>query len=405
MPSFILPLVMVLVPLVGLASLHLFLPVMAPLLTEASGVEPTAFGLVAGAVGLGSIWFYTANHSITPALGPVRTLQVGVVLVAIGAALIMSANFPLVLIGATMLGFGYATTTPAGSQIMANHAPKEYWSTLFSLRQAGVPLGGMIAGAVGGWLVAQFGWRMALVAIVLIGIASSLPLLWAPRDYNEPNGLRPLRLANVVDPTNLRRPFQAIALAPGLTRLALACIGFAMMQSATFSFFVIYLHDGLGYGLALAGTLFAVLQAASVMGRVAFGVVADRIGSPRLVLIGLSLGSATAALLLAGLGPGLGTPVLVMAALFVGISVATWNGLYLGEAARLSPPNSVSETAAGTTFFVFLVYTVTPPIFGFLINRYGYSSAFLMSAAGAAFSCIVLLLGGRAEPVPRRDKA
>ena len=73
MPSFLAPLLVVLLPLVGVASLHLFLPVVAPPLMAAAGLEPAAYGLVAGAAGLGSIWFYMSNHGMTPALGPVRT--------------------------------------------------------------------------------------------------------------------------------------------------------------------------------------------------------------------------------------------------------------------------------------------------------------------------------------------
>src|SRR5690606_27575794 len=178
---------------------------------------------------------------------------------------------------------------------------------------------------------------------------------------------------------------------PGLIRLAVACTGFSVVQSACFSFFVIYLHAGLGYGLALAGTLFAVLQAASVVGRIVLGFLADRIGSPRPVLTVLAACSSASSLLLAALGPDHGPMLLFMVAALTGASVATWNGLYLAEVARLAPGDSVGEATAGTTFFVFLTYTVTPPLFGILINALGYGCAFIAAAGGAAGSVVVLL--------------
>jgi MFS family permease len=393
MPSFLTPLLVVLVPLVGVSSLQLFLPVVAPLMMEAAGLEATAYGWIAGAAGLGSIWLYMSNHGYTPALGPLRALQIGALIAFSGAVLIMTASVPVMVLGAVLLGFGYSTSTPAGSQIIADHTPKPKWSMIFSLRQAGVPLGGVIAGGVGGWLIGQFGWRPAFMRIALTGLVLAFPLVLAPRHYNTSRPLKQFRMAALFAPSNLQRPFRALTLAPGLIRLAVVCVGLAMVQSACFSFFVIYLHAGLGYGLTLSGALFAALQGASVLGRIVFGVVADRAGSPRPVLLVLAACSSASALMLAALGPGHGTMYLFVVALIVGLSVATWNGLYLAEAASLAPPDSVSEVTAGTTFFVFLTYTVTPPLFGMLISSFGYESAFVAAAFGAAMSGVVLFLG------------
>ncbi len=393
MSQFLTPLLVVLVPLVGVSSLHLFLPVVAPLMMEAAGVEATAYGWIAGATGLGSIWLYMSNHGYTPALGPLRALRAGSLIAVTGAALVMTAILPLMVTGAVLLGFGYSASTPAGSQIIADNTPKQKWSIIFSLRQAGVPLGGVIAGGVGGWLIGQLGWRSAFVLIALSALLLAFPLLIAPRRYNTVRPLKAFRVAAFFAPSNLQRPFRALTLAPGLVRLAVACVGLATVQSAYFSFFVIYLHAGLGYGLALAGALFATLQGASVIGRIVFGLVADRIGSPRPVLMVLAACSSASALMLAALGPGHGTMFLFAVALLAGLSVATWNGLYLAESASLAPPDAVSEVTAGTTFFVFLTYTVTPPLFGVLIDHFGYESAFVAAAFGAAMSGVVLLLG------------
>src|SRR5690606_40282113 len=146
----------------------------------------------------------------------------------------------------------------------------------------------------------------------------AVPLVLAPRHYNTARPLQPFRMAAIFALSNFLRPFRAMSLAPGLTQLALACTGFAMVQSACFSFFVIYLHAGLGYGLALAGTLFAVLQAASVVGRIVLGFLADRIGSPRPVLTVLASCSSASSLLLAGLGPDHRPLLLFMVAALTG---------------------------------------------------------------------------------------
>src|SRR5690606_3194852 len=152
----------------------------------------------------------------------------------------------------------------------------------------------------------------------MLCLCFAAPLVFAPAHYNTTRPLKAFRLGLIFSPFNLRQPFRALMLGPGLIRLAVACTGFSVVQSACFSFFVIYLHAGLGYGLALAGTLFAVLQAASVVGRIVLGFLADRIGSPRPVLTVLAACSSASSLLLAALGPDHRPLLLFMVAALTG---------------------------------------------------------------------------------------
>lgn len=397
------PLLAALVPLVGVATLFLGLPVLAPLLTAAAGVSPEAYGWIGGAIGLGSVWFYVANHAVTVPLGPVRTLEVGAVICAAGAALLMTAVWPLMILGGVLIGFGYATSTPAGSQILADHTPRASWATLFSIRQAGVPLGGVIAGTLGAWISARYGWRPALTGIALVMAVLVGLLVFAPRAFNESRPRPPFRLSPVFDIRNVRRPFRATWEVDGLMRIAIACAGFAVVQGATIAFFVTYLNTDLGYSLATAGSLFATLQVSSVAGRVILGTVADRVGSPRPVMKALAVLSAASALLLATLSPGLPPHVTFPIAAFVGFSIATWNGLYLAEVAILAPKDAVSEATAATTFFVFFTYMVIPPLFGLAARSFGYPAAFVVAAAGAVVSGVTLMLAPRAG-TPRADE-
>ena len=155
-------------PLFILAILQTGMPVLAPALMDASGMQPEAYGWVAGAMGLGSVWLYMANAAFTTALGPVRACQVSAAISVAGVALIMIGTYPLMLLGALLAGFGYATMTPAGTQILADHTPRTMRATLFSIRQAGVPLGGAVAGALGSWMIVTQGWRAALGAIAVL---------------------------------------------------------------------------------------------------------------------------------------------------------------------------------------------------------------------------------------------
>lgn len=382
--------------LIGLASLHLFMPVLAPILMRAAGQPPEAFGWVGGALYLGAVWMYVANSAFTPTLGPIKALQVGSLIAVTGAFLTLAGDMLPILIGAALMGFGYASTTPAGSQILADHTPKAYRSTLFSIRQAAVPLGGIVAGTIGGALIAAYGWRIALALVAAVCILVCLLLFLAPKSLNESRPRKPFRTANLLSLTNIAEPFRIVAAVPGLVQLAVACVGFAAVQGATVAFYVIFLTVGLGLDLKLAGLLFASMQASSVAGRVILGIAADRIGSPMPVMKLLSVTSCLSALALAAMTPAWPVWCLFAVAIFSGFSISTWNGLYLAQIANITPTERVSEATAGTTFFVFATYAVTPPIAGILIRLLGYRAMFAIMALAACLPGLVLLYGFRA---------
>ncbi len=383
----------VFISLIGASTLTLSLGVLAPMMMASAGMPPAAYGLLAGASGLGSVWLYMANSAFTLPLGPVRALIAGVAIGLTGAALIATGWYALMVLGALLVGFAYATTGPAGSQILAENTPPHVRNRMFSFRQAGVPLGGAIAGIAGSAIAVQYGWRTALAAIVLLLLATSIPLLLAPRRFNGEARVR-FRPRALFALSNLRRPFATIATIPGLRLIALGSIGFATVQGTLNAFFVTFLANGLGYDLKLAGFLYALNQITSVAGRIIFGLVADWVRSTRLVLCWLAVLSSASAIAIASIGEGWSVPVLAAVAIFSGLSVATWNGLWVAEVAALAP-GRVSEATAGATFFLFGTYVVVPPIAGLVITWFGYRAAFGLAAVAVLITGAALALKWR----------
>ncbi len=394
----------VFISLIGSSTLMLSLGVLAPMMMASAGMPAAAYGLIGGASGLGSVWLYMANSAFTLPLGPVRALIAGMAIGVTGAALIATGLYALMVLGALLVGFAYATTGPAGSQILAENTPPLVRNRMFSFRQAGVPLGGAIAGIAGSAIAVQYGWRTALATIVLLLLATSIALLLAPRRFNGNAARVRFRPSALFALSNLRQPFVTIAAIPGLRLIALGSIGFATVQGTLNAFFVTFLANGLGYDLKLAGFLYALNQVSSVAGRVIFGLVADWVRSTRLVLCALALMSSASAIAIASIGGDWPMPALVAVAIFSGLSVATWNGLWVAEVAALSP-GRVSEATAGATFFLFSTYVVVPPIAGLIITWFGYRAAFGLAAMAVLTTGVVLALiwrGRMREGQPQR---
>jgi MFS family permease len=385
-----LPVLIAFLPLAALATMYFLLPVLGPTLMGWVGKPPESYGWLGGAIGAGSVMFFFVSHAITPVLGPIGALRLGVLFTTMGGLLVMTGHWPLMLLGAALTGFGYGTTTPTGSQILADFTPKAAWGTLFSIRQAGVPAGGILAGAIAGAMLESYG-RVAALCGGLVPILLTGVFLYAiPKRYNQARELKPFTARRLFDWHNIARPFTRIREVEGLAPLVAAGAGLAMGHGAVTQFLVIYLHSGLGLPLARGAMLFALMQGCAIVGRIAIGALADKHGSPMGALRYLAPLSAAACLTLACFDASWGLGGQIAAALAIGMAVGTWNGLYLAEIARRAPPSQISTATSSSAVFTFLSYMITPPLVGILASTVGWRPTFAMIALAPLTSGLLL---------------
>ena len=126
MRAVFLPLSIVMLPQIALSVMQLGVPVLAPALIADLGLAPEAVGIIGGCIGLGSVWMFAANRAVTPVLGPLPALSIACLLSIVGGALILSGHIAAILAGAVLIGFAYAVTAPAGSQILSAPGPKRW---------------------------------------------------------------------------------------------------------------------------------------------------------------------------------------------------------------------------------------------------------------------------------------
>lgn len=395
------PLMIVMLPLVALSVLQLGLPVLAPVFVHDAGLAPEAVGIIVGCMGFGSVWLFAANDRVTPVLGPLRALIWACVMGAAGTGLVMTGWAPALFPGAVMIGFAYAVTAPAGSQILSAHAPKRLWGTLFSIRQAGVPLGGAIVGVIGTGLAVAYGWRIGFACLLLLPLFSVAMLATAPADYRGGADGTTLRIRELIHPSVIATPFRTLRELPQLRSLTLASLGFAAVQTSMFSFFTTYLTVNHGLGLPLAGALFGTMQVAAFAGRLGVGVLADRLGAMRQILLTMSAAGSISCIAMSALDPEWPRIALFAFAALIGLAAASWNGLFLAEIAIVVPAEKVGQATAGTTFFTFTAYMVTPPVFAGIVVLAGYQAAYGVIALAALFGFCCLLF---ARPVPRDEQ-
>ena len=87
-------------------------------------------------------------------------------------------------------------------------------------------------------------------------------------------------------------PLRSLSRAPTLWRISWVGCLLAIAQACWVTFAVTYLVVALGLSLSVAGLVFAVMQATSVVGRMALGWIADHAASSTTTLAIASVGSA-----------------------------------------------------------------------------------------------------------------
>lgn len=370
------------------------LPVVAPLLTASTGLAPERIGNLSSLVSLGTVLFLAFGSPFLARLGPVRSLQAGAGCAVAGLLVAASGLWPALLLAALLLGIGYGPTPPAGSRILAATAPPAHRTLIFSIKQAGAPAGGALAGLLVAPLAARFGWQPALLLAMVVGILSAVlisPLRALMDSERDPN--RSIRPRDVLHLRTLRAPLDALAASPQMISLTALAVSFAVVQGCLFSFSVTYLTQrgpGLqGLSLAEAGLAYACMQGAGVFARVFLGWFADRTGRPTHNLTAQAYVAAAAVAVYGFMPAEAGLPLVALLAGVAGFFGCSWNGITLAEVARLSTPERVADATSGSTMFIFLGYVAGPSLFAAGVPLLGWHLPFLLAGAQLAVMAVV----------------
>jgi MFS family permease len=364
----------------------LTLPVMAPVAAKALSVSPAMVGFYVSITYLGAMFASLTSGNTVSRFGPIRVSQLGLLLCALGLCLCATPWLPVIAIGALLIGLGYGPITPASSQILASTSTADRMALVFSIKQAGVPLGAMMAGAIVPSLMLALNWQWTMVMVAIACVLSALLAQPLRQELDE------LRQANLpFQMSALTSPIRMVLGHRPLATMAACSFMFSMVQMSLTTYLVTYLHDDLSYGLVSAGLLLSVTQMGGMGGRILWGYVADKwLGAQKtLALLAalMALCSLTTALFL----PVLPLWVIWMVLIVYGASAIGWNGVYLSEVARQAPEGKASVATGGTLTFTFLGVVIGPPIFGALSTAFGsYRAGFLALVVTSSLCAWVL---------------
>lgn len=373
----------------------LTVPTVAPAVGAALDLPAAAIGYHVSLIFLGAVVTSLYGGTLVRRLGACLVSQAALGMTAMGCVLLATADLTAAILGSVVVGFGYGMTNPAASHLLARVAGARL-NLVFSIKQAGVPLGGVAAGTLMPHVALALGWRAApLTAAIMLSVLA-LALIPLRRRWD---GDR------VPGRTMWRQPFQALALvlsAPVLRWLAASSFAFAIVQTCVSAFLVSMLVGDFHFGLVVAGLFLSLTQFAGFVGRLAWGVVADLVGDSVTTL------AIIAGLMIVGAGltalAGAAWPLWAIGAVFClfGASALGWNGIYLAALARASAPEQVSAATGGGLSVTFAGVMVGPSTFAAVHTamEIDFAATYGLLALVAAAGLVCLWLAKRAWRTP-----
>jgi MFS family permease len=353
----------------------------APLIRADLGLSEVGVGAIASVAYLGAMLTARPAGRATDRFGPTVVLATGLLVMAAGVTVVATAPVTAVFfVGIAVAGTGYGIINPP-TNVLANPGRAQRRGLVMSVKQAGVPLGGILAGALLPALGSVYGWRWA--AVVPLATCVLAGLLVAVRGR--------LRSASVGDGTALLRPDVRMRLPHGYG------YGFVMAgaQVSIFAFTTVYLVEQRGLTAAEAGLGVALLLVGGVCGRPLWGWFSDL--RPELRLRHLQVVSvlgAVAVTLLWVVSAGL----LPVALLVVGLCAVGWNGVYVAAVAEAAEPGQVGGTTGASLVLINLGAVACPLLIGFVVSLAGRWSIGWIVCAALNLAGAAIVAASRAVP-------
>jgi sugar phosphate permease len=381
----------------GLTFVRFGLPALAPFIRTDLQLSLAETGVVLGAFDLGALLAFYLTGVATDRAGERRVMAAGAALTGLLAALGSLAPSAWLLAAALALaGAGFPSSQVAGSHAVMEAFPARERGVAMGVRQAGLPVGGLLAAAVLPWLAAVWSWRAGLVAAAA-GCALGGAVTYV--------GLRPADSGRAsagdhvgaVPPHAWAAPRQFVR-SPALVLTTLTACLLAAGQFGLTGYLPLYFVDTFGWRPQAAARLLLFVHLGGIAGRMAWGWVSDRwfrAERPRpMALVACCAAATVVALgLLARQEAVSPVPAALLASL-AGFTLLGWNGLYLTLISELAP--GASAVMVGLSLTVLYVFTMlAPPVFGWTVERtgghYGVAWAGVVAAQlGAAVTVLAV---------------
>ncbi|GIH93288.1 MFS transporter [Planobispora siamensis] len=363
------------------------------LLLSAAQLVPLAGLLVAGELldRYGERWVVGAGACVVA------------VSLGVGSAAQGYASLLLVLL---IAGAGYSTVQPGGSKSVASWFDASQRGLAMGIRQAGLPLGGLLAAAVLPVLAATFGWRVTLMAGALVALLGALAFMGL---YRHPPARRlrpPVRTLRRDGAPHGSAPHAPLASRfgarlrplrdPSTVKIVLSGTSLVSVHGGIGVLTVLYLHEVTAVEAGTAALVLVAAQGAGAAGRICLAARSDRSRSGRYASVLTCMVAVTAGMLALITPMGRSPVAACLVFVWLGFFGIGWYGPWVAYVAESAPPGRTGFVLGSAMAVNQIAVIAAPPALGLLKDLTGsFTPAWALLSAMTVIALAVTARGER----------
>ncbi len=383
---------------------HMYLVILPPILTVLTGSFAVGLGALGVAMGVQSLvntacllpyGYLSDTRSRTLVLA--ACLGLGTLGVAIVAA---APSFGWLVVGQAVVGLGVAGHHPVHFPLLSDATPESYRGRAFSVHGFAGSIGFAAAPAViTGVLAAGYSWRVALGLLAGVGAVYGLFTVLALHFFVDGSVTRPAlvedgdatRTAGDADLgdraraafSGFRERVTELTDSPAIVALAALALVSSTAAWGVTSYAAVFLENGYGVSQSLASLALTGMFVASAVMILVGGTLADVVSPGPVMVASYALVTLVVGILASGVLPALAA---VGAVVLVGGVRSPSAPARSTLADRISERADLGQNFAAITVGIMLGSAVAPTVFGVVIERAGYRTAFFLIAGIAALA-------------------
>ncbi|PNU15406.1 MFS transporter [Bacillus cereus] len=313
----------------------------------------------------------------------------------LGSSLLLTnivSGFNGLLFVLLLIGMFYSVSQPGGSKVILKWFRKENRGLAMGIRQAGIPIGGALAGVLIPFLTVQYNMTYAINSIACICIIGGLLFFMF---YKEPYVQEEARKGHIK--ISFLMELKVVICKKELYPIYITGICMISLQMVLVGHFMKFLAGEQSITSIVAGTVFSVMFFSGMIGRIALATISDVLykGNRRIPLFIAVCASIGLILLLVMNIHTITSGILYSVSALLGFFSIGWFSLFIAEVAELASEESVGITVSVALTLNQIAIIIASVLFGYIVDEKGYTYAWL---------CIVVLLSISAVSLYRKNK-
>ena len=338
-------------------SLLFVMATVGPLLVADMGLSRASLGgVVAAAYAVAAVVWRPAA-GVVDRLGARHTMAITAALAATALVLVATARgLPNLVVASVVAGLGQALANPATNlEIASSFGESSARATAVGTKQAGVPLGALVAGAAVPSAAGAWGWRAAVASAALVAMAVVV---------------LPLRTYSSAPPSRPRAGAVAISRDASLLLLCAFQLLLGAGVATVNTYLPLFATETLAVEPRVAGTLTLMIGVTGIAARVVVTRLSAGAGRAQGALGRLTALSVAGALALSAAPLG-GAWLAWLGAFLVGGTAVAANAVAMLVVIERHRPPATARASGIVSAGFFGGFAVGPPLFGFVVDGTG----------------------------------